>query len=115
MLTKYISHIHWTLDFWYFDLDLREKIINNYNLFIKHSNQKQKQQIINNNFKSNNKKREYENWKQKYLKNINEKIMKNSIEQGIDALEYFKNEINWNDFQNSQPATSWYKSILPKI
>ncbi|WP_342218854.1 hypothetical protein [Spiroplasma endosymbiont of Amphimallon solstitiale] len=74
---KYISHFHWSLDFWYFDLDLKERIINNYNLFIKHSNQKQKQQIINNNFNSNNKKREYKNWKHNYFKNINEKILKN--------------------------------------
>lgn len=105
----YISRFHYTLDFWYFDLDLRERIINDYNWFIKHSNQKQQQQIVNDNFNSNNKKREYQNWKQKYLKNINEKIIKNSIEQGIDSLEYFKNEINSSDFQNSQPSTSCYK------
>lgn len=107
-LRKYISYFHPSLDFWYFDLNLKERIINDYNWFVKHSNQKQKQQIIINNFKSHNQKKEYKNWKHNYFKNINEKITKNNTEQGIDVFEYFKDEINSSDLQN-QTSTNQYK------
>ncbi|WP_375317954.1 hypothetical protein [Spiroplasma endosymbiont of Virgichneumon dumeticola] len=105
---EYISYFNQSLNYWYFDLNLKERIINEYNYFIKHSSQNQKQQIIINNFKSHNQKKEYENWKHNYFKNINEKITKNNIEQGIDVFEYFKDEINSIDLRN-QASTNQYK------
>lgn len=98
----------------YFDKKLKQKIIDNYNKKIKHSNQNYKKHIINNHFKTNIEKKQYENWKENYFKSLNEKITKNRIEQGIDAFDYFKDEVNSVELQN-KPTTSVYKLSNLKI
>lgn len=47
----------------YFDTNLKQKILNNYNKNIKFSNQKQIKEIIANYFKTEQERNNYENWK----------------------------------------------------
>lgn len=96
---------------YYFDENLKNKILNDYNKLIKYSNQKEKQKITNDYFKTKAEKKEYKEWKQNYFKTINENITNNIIETGIDAQEYFKSEINSVNPQNQSSTCNEYNPL----